>query len=333
MGCCFSRDCSDEEITRPHTPRTHYGATGSFQPYVSSNNNIIVQPPSLETSNRNFYHARTSTNSSRGSHRSNREPFKSNRDWNSYHSPTSANYSRLPRPRKIPNAGYKGYSLVKTVESEIHKSVLRLALEWDYMNTNSDFELCLLSSDTTEYEEILRMFKKTTQKHFMVERIYRVQNPYLLGCYLLKKLEIESRYGYVDEEYLFHGTKDDNIEKICKNNFDWRQHGKSAGNTFGKGVSFTPISCYASHYSDKRDYRRIMIVSKVLISHETIGTSYMKLPPVFAYRESLRYDTAIKENRHVIVKFSDNEFYPSYIVCYTGQYQKNEQNEQKPIRV
>ncbi|XP_049812559.1 protein mono-ADP-ribosyltransferase PARP11-like [Schistocerca nitens] len=358
MGCCFSHDSSREELIGPHRPQTNDGATSSFQPHVASNNNTIVSPSYLQAHISNIYQSPTSTNRLTRSQWRNQEQVSHNRpkpyfeaynrfqpfvtgtnnttvsssslrahNWNSYHAPPSRNYSRLASSQRIINRSHSSYSLVKTVESTLHKSVLQLTVEWDHMNASSEFELCLLLSDTTEYEEILRLFKKTTQKQFMVEKIYRVQNPYLLGCYLLKKQEMESRYGYVAEEYLFHGTKEENKDKICRNNFDWRNHGRSAGNTFGKGVSFTPISCYASHYSDKHSSQRLMFVSKVLIAHETVGHKSMKIPPLFAYRQCLRYDTTTKENRHVIVKYSDNEFYPAYIVYYTGQYEKKEQGQ------
>ncbi|XP_046996993.1 protein mono-ADP-ribosyltransferase PARP11-like [Schistocerca americana] len=357
MGCCFSRDSSNEEVTVPHRPL----ATNSFQPYAATNYDITVSLPSVRANSSGFHHAPTSINNSRlaRSQQTNQEParpkrpktyFEGNNQFqpsvtssnniivspslqapnsNSYYAPTSTRQSRVTNTQCIVSRGYPSHSLTRTVESTLHKSVLKLTVGWDHMNASSEFELQLLLSDTTEYKEILWLFKKTTQKQFMVEKIYRVQNPYLLGCYSLKKEEIQSRYGSVTEEYLFHGTKEQNKDNICRNNFDWRKHGKSVGNIFGQGVSFTPISCYASHYSDSCNTQRMMIVSKVLIAKETVGNKYMKIPPQFDYMQCLRYDTATKENRHVIVKFSDNEFYPTYVIYYTGQYEKK---EQKPIR-
>lgn len=299
MGSWFSSDSSNEKPIKTHTPQTYSVPTSSFHQYATSKNNVSVPSYTLREHNDNFYYGKPSLN----------------------HSTVSSLQCTVRESR--PN-----YSLVKTVESTLHKFVLQLTDKWDLVNANSEFELCLLTSNSLEYQEILWLFKKTTQKQFTVHKIYRVQNPYLLGCYLLKKEEMRSRYGHVSEEYLFHGTKEENKYNICRNNFDWRKHGNSVGNIFGKGVSFTPISCYASHYSDKHCSERMMFVSKVLIAEETIGNKDMKIPPVFDY-PGLRYDTATKENRQVIVKFSDCEFYPSYVVYYTGQYVKK---EQKPMR-
>lgn len=356
MGCCFSHD-SNEEHTTHHRPQTYHGANNSIQPYVVSNDSIIVSSPSLPVYNNNCSHAATTTdnpilarilqdNQKRITPIRPKTRFEADKRFkataisankgtdspsslqahnsNSYNEPTSTRHSGRMGSHGNFRGGYSVHLLDKTRESTLHKSVLKLTFEWDHMNDSSEFELCLLHCGSTEYEEIFKLFKKTTQRQFMVEKIYRIQNPYLLGCYLLKKQELESRYGSVSEEFLFHGTKEENKDKICQNNFDWRMHGKSVGNMFGKGISFTPISCYASHYSEKCNTRRLMLVSKVLIAKETVGHRHMNIPPVFDDTQCLRYDTATKENRHVIVKFSDNEFYPSYIVYYTGQYERKE---------
>ena len=41
----------------------------------------------------------------------------------------------------------------------------------------------------------------------------------------------------VNEKRLFHGTKGDvaAVENICKNNFDFRNSGKSTGTVYGHG--------------------------------------------------------------------------------------------------
>ncbi|XP_049812269.1 protein mono-ADP-ribosyltransferase PARP12-like [Schistocerca nitens] len=287
----FTSDSSNGEPIRPYQPQTYFEAKKRYEPSVPSNYNVRVLPSSSQEYN-SF----------------------------SYYASTLPNHSTLSNLQYVGSGHNQRYSLVKTADSTLHKSVLQLTVEWDPMDANSEFQLYLLPFGTWEYEEIFRLFKRTTQRQFMVHKIYRVQNPYLLGCYLLKKEEMKSRYRYVTEKYLFHGTKEVNKDSICKNNFDWRKHGHSVGNIFGKGVSFTPISCYASHYSDNGNTQRMMFVSKVLIAKEIVGNKDMVLPPVFDYGRCLRYDTATKHNGQVIVKFSDCEFYPSYIVYYTGQY-------------
>jgi hypothetical protein len=186
--------------------------------------------------------------------------------------------------------------------------------------SNSAFIKTDVENYTQEYNTVAQLFKKTTQKRFKVVQIERIQNPYLLGCYLLKKSEMECMLGYVEERRVFHGTKKSNVHSICENNFNWRLHGDSTGNRYGKGVSFSPISYYASHYSDKHATVKVMFLARVLISNVTAGHGNMTIPPLIEHgynHSTLRYDTAQKENGHVIVKFSDNEYYPEYLIHYT----------------
>jgi poly [ADP-ribose] polymerase 7/11/12/13 len=215
--------------------------------------------------------------------------------------------------------------LVPTATRPLHRAVLQqpLAVGWIPMTSNSAFVRTDITQHMEEYTAVTKLFKATTKKEFYVVRIERIQNPYLLGCYLLKRIEMERLPGsYVTEQRVFHGTKQCNVNRICENNFDWRLHGDSTGNRYGKGVSFSPISYYASHYSDKNTAVKVMFLVRVLISNITEGHGNMTIPPLIPYpynpNNTLRYDTSQKENGHVIVKFSDNEYYPEYLIHYTA---------------
>lgn len=95
----------------------------------------------------------------------------------------------------------------------------------------------------------------------------------------------------------------------------WIFSGTARGHIFGQGVSFTPISNYATHYGDKT-VQKVMILADVLVSNECLGTKSMIIPPE-------GFDTSVKENRHVYVKYEDNTFYPSMVIHYKGFDQKN----------
>ncbi|XP_021932726.1 poly [ADP-ribose] polymerase 12-like [Zootermopsis nevadensis] len=213
--------------------------------------------------------------------------------------------------------------VVPISSTPLHRAILQqpLAANWSPLPSNSAFIKIDVTQFTQEYNTVKHLFKNTNKKRFNVVQIERIQNPYLLGCYLLKKSEMECILGgYVEERRLFHGTRQSNVHDICENNFDWRLHGDSTGNRYGKGVSFSPISHYASYYSDKNAAVKVMFLVRVLISNTTVGHGDMTIPPLISpgYDQSaLRYDTAQKENGHVIVKFSDNEYYPEYLIHYT----------------
>jgi poly [ADP-ribose] polymerase 7/11/12/13 len=254
------------------------------------------------------------------------------RPW--YEDPTTAQYQRyqalrreqlLEEERKLQaKKRAEQQCLIPVSSRPLHRAVLQhpLAANWDPVAHNSAFIKKEVKQYTQEYNTVMHLFKTTTQKRFKIIQIERIQNPYLLGCYLLKKKEMECLPGNcVEESRVFHGTKESNVDSICKNNFDWRLHGDSTGNRFGKGVSFSPISYYASHYSDKYAKVKVMFLVRVLISNRITGRGDMTIPPliwgVHNHNNTQRYDTAQKENGHVIVKFCDNEYYPEYLIHYT----------------
>lgn len=254
------------------------------------------------------------------------------RPW--HEDPTSTQYQqyqalwkkRLLEERKIQERKrVEQQRLIPISSRPLHRAVLQhpLTANWDPMPSNSAFIKTIVQQFTKEYNTVFHLFKSTTQKQFKIVQIERVQNSYLLGCYLLKKNEMECLRGnYVEERRVFHGTKQSNVQSICENNFDWRLHGDSTGNRYGKGVSFSPISYYASHYSDKYAPVKVMFLVRVLISECTTGNGNMTIPPlifdVYNSNSIERYDTAQKENGHVIVKFCDSEYYPEYLIHYTG---------------
>jgi hypothetical protein len=129
------------------------------------------------------------------------------------------------------------------------------------------------------------------------------------GCYLLKKEEYVNRYGYAIETELFHATSPTNVASITRNNLDWR---RSVRTKFGEGVSFSPDARYANcHCNRNNPAYRAMLVANVLIHSTCTGSDYMKLP-------SCNADTSTGNAGSVYVKYSDNEFYPTYVAYYNS---------------
>lgn len=189
---------------------------------------------------------------------------------------------------------------------------------------NLDVDIETLEEGSPDYKFIHRRFMCTTQPHYRVHQIDRVNNMFLKLFYLLKKEEYEILYGKnnVIEELLFHGSTSYNISRICIQNFNWRLHKRQC--LFGKGVNFSDISNYASNYCEKNTGMRVMVAAKVLRSHSCDGTNNMVLPPYLnANNKNIRFDTSQKpESGNVIVKYNDDEFYPEYIIYFTGETKK-----------
>ncbi|XP_018568944.1 TCDD-inducible poly [ADP-ribose] polymerase-like [Anoplophora glabripennis] len=185
-------------------------------------------------------------------------------------------------------------------------------------SSNNIYILIPLQDNCLEFSAIKNLFTSTIKRCFKVNNIMKIYNPYLLAQYKLMEKSYKKRYGRTSTRQLFHGTKRENIDSICKYNFDWRLKGTARGTRFGQGVYFTPISNYATYFGDKT-YEKVMIVANVLVSNKFVGAEDTVIPP-------LNCDTTTKENEHVFVKYEDNTFYPAYVIYYEGRnnYKKNQ---------
>ncbi|XP_074027470.1 protein mono-ADP-ribosyltransferase PARP11-like [Leptinotarsa decemlineata] len=180
-----------------------------------------------------------------------------------------------------------------------------------WMNKVNDMAYKLETLDNlSEFQNQKRHFMQTNKRCFKLTSIQKVYNPYLLLQYKLKEQECRSKVRPVQTQMLFHGTKKGNIEGICENNFDWRLSGSSTGHKFGKGVSFSPFSNYATHYGDK-SFEKIMFVAKVQVGQCCLGDGNSEIPDGSA-------DTTMNQKGTVYVKYEDNSYYPAYVIHYEG---------------
>ena len=151
---------------------------------------------------------------------------------------------------------------------------------------------------------------------------------YLNFCILFRKKEnmaaakTGSHQGrFVNERQLFHGTSPENVEAICKQNFDWRLHGKNA-TAYGQGSYFTLNSSYSDSYA-KEDSKgsKFMFVAKVLAGSYTTGQSNYRRPPSKepSNPASDLYDSCVDDMScpTIFVIFDTDQFYPEYIIKYS----------------
>ena len=126
----------------------------------------------------------------------------------------------------------------------------------------------------------------------------------------------------VNEKNLFHGTTPDSVEAICKQNFDWRLHGRNASK-YGEGSYFAVNASYSHSYA-KRDgnMSQFIFLTKVLVGSYTQGHSSYRRPPPKQQSDpaSDLYDSCVdnKSNPTIFVVFDTDQFYPEYIIQYSS---------------
>lgn len=188
----------------------------------------------------------------------------------------------------------------------------QIRLEYPWWSIMSDNELFSeeLPSYNADYAEIHTLFIRPFRNTASVSQIQKIQNQFLMSRYILKMEEYKAKKIPFTEKLLFHGTKLENVASICLDNFDWRKVRKSK---FGHGVSFSPKSTYALHYCTRnRRENKVMLVAKVLIGRSCSGESGMTLPGNLC-------DTTTNEDKSVIVKYNDDEFYPAFLIHFSAE--------------
>nr|CAI5821822.1 unnamed protein product [Callosobruchus analis] len=115
------------------------------------------------------------------------------------------------------------------------------------------------------------------------------------------------------ERCVYHGTRTENVDSICKTNFNYRLIGRYGhlGNKYGNGVSFSPTIEYAKSFPRRVCGQKAMFLVKVIETSRCIGTQGLEIPQNGC-------DTSISPDRNVLVKYTDNEFYPTHVAYYCG---------------
>ncbi|XP_069131153.1 protein mono-ADP-ribosyltransferase PARP14-like [Argopecten irradians] len=132
----------------------------------------------------------------------------------------------------------------------------------------------------------------------------------------------------INEHYLFHGTRLDNIEKVLSQGLDNRMAGDNA--MFGAGVYAAESSTKADQYSDSKD-NRTSSPKKMLLTRMCLGEAYIsKTPTKFRKppcKECLKdscahkkfYDSVVGDGKWIFREFivyDPRQSYPEFLITY-----------------
>lgn len=131
-----------------------------------------------------------------------------------------------------------------TMNTKLMEDLLAYAPEfrfWKYRSFDQLFHLVKLNS--SDAYSVVNSFNSTMTSpkgpSYSVQCVIRVENPFLLAQFHLKKIQSNDEERYASVTELFHGTHGKSVLPICRNNFNWRLTGRYYNYVY----FWSPISC------------------------------------------------------------------------------------------
>ncbi|XP_062610349.1 E3 ubiquitin-protein ligase RNF216-like [Saccostrea cucullata] len=198
--------------------------------------------------------------------------------------------------------------------SEESKEHLELPRYWHPMpDEQQDFILVELDRQGREFTLIKDLFC-SSMRHIHPISIHRVQNPRLWQKFSLARKHISEEFGpnMVNEQQLFHGTKCEAIEAICRSGLDWRMCGEN-GVAFGQGTYFAKHAEYSDGYCQHFTGRLVNPSNP----YQPLGFSFGAAPPAH-----FSYAVAPPPSAQIVPKRVGNSIYFITVQGTGGQQQQ-----------
>ena len=200
--------------------------------------------------------------------------------------------------------------------------------EWQHM---SDTDTVMIVSLPLTHRECVRVCRKfaETMGNVYVLSVQRVQNKELWKRYVqsLQRLH-KKNAGKVNEKKLFHGTRKNPAENICRSEegFDMRF---SREGMWGQANYFAVKAEYSDSYAYHKDGIKELILAKVATgdSHQCDPNSTLRMPPEKPQSmagsnqlQQVRYDSVngTTKGSAVYMTYANDLAYPAYIITYSS---------------
>ncbi|XP_010712168.1 protein mono-ADP-ribosyltransferase PARP14 [Meleagris gallopavo] len=192
--------------------------------------------------------------------------------------------------------------------------------KWEDMQ-GERVKLVALAQSCQEYLEVQKRFQKTAHR-FVIEKIQRIQNPFLWQTYQIKKKSLCMKNKNQDnEKLLFHGTAKISLSAINYNGFNRGFAGTNAA-SIGNGTYFAVNAVYSAQdtYS-KPDTsgRKYMYLARVLTGEFCVGSrGLVTPPPKHSTDPTDLYDSVVDDVNapNMFVIFNDIQAYPEYLITF-----------------
>ncbi|NXI45364.1 PAR14 polymerase, partial [Galbula dea] len=214
----------------------------------------------------------------------------------------------------------KSADVMRVDKSEDQESTVP-PVTWDDMQ-NQRLRVVTLKPETQEYRDVQEKFLKTCGS-LKIEKIERVQNPYLWKAYQIKKCEMDKKNGSKNnEKLLFHGTSEESSILINNNGFNRSYAGMHAAN-FGNGTYFAVNASYSANDTYSKpdaNGKKYMYLARVLVGEYSQGTKGSIIPAAKDASNSIDlFDSSTDNvnNPSMFIIFNDIQAYPEYLITFT----------------
>ncbi|XP_051643668.1 protein mono-ADP-ribosyltransferase PARP14 [Manacus candei] len=208
----------------------------------------------------------------------------------------------------------------KTINIQRVSKNEELPKEWEDLQ-NERVKLVNLKPSHPDYGTVEKMFR-TTCANFTIEKIERVQNPFLWQTYQIKKKSIcKKNKRENNEKLLFHGTAASSLSTINHCGFNRGFAGKNAA-AIGNGTYFAAHASYSAQnqYSvPDVNGKKHMYLARVLTGEYCAGKAGLITPPPKNPADPTDlYDSVVDNvsNPTVFVIFNDIQAYPEYLITF-----------------
>ncbi|XP_059182092.1 protein mono-ADP-ribosyltransferase TIPARP-like [Centropristis striata] len=186
--------------------------------------------------------------------------------------------------------------------------------------SEQDYSLVELPAGSKAYRSVQSFFYESLpETRVDIVNIQQVHNRLHWDKYQRQKAHMIKEHHTAEplERHVFHGTNQEAVEGICRNNFDPRMAGVN-GTSFGIGSYFTTDASYAHKFSPKTPSEVCHIfLAKVLVGNVCVGRRDYRRPPN-SRSKKLTLHTCVDNinNPTVFVVFDSCQCYPYYLVNY-----------------
>ena len=202
--------------------------------------------------------------------------------------------------------------------------------EWEPQN--KDLELRVLDRDSTEWSNVAQRFHATLPST-NIAKIERIQNKRLWEKYYqhCEKMKIKNK-GVINEELLFHGTRNNSPNAIYQDVEGFNIKFSSAG-MWGNGNYFAVNASYVDGHAHRLpDGTQQIFLAKVLTgrSIELQRDRMLHISPVVLDCDTVNGHTC---GSQVFITYSSDNAYPFYLITYGEIYPDEWEPQNKELEL